>query len=190
MKNALILHDTGASTKDNWYTWLQKELEEDGYTVWVPELPDSDIPVTDKYNNLLLNSNFNFTKDTIIVGHSSGGIAALQLLQALSPETVVKTVYLVSIFRDNLKKKNDSGTLIFQKILEPDLQFPTLRKKAQKFVIIHSTDDPFGPAEHAGYFAVKLDGELIITHGQKHFSVDSAGERYKEFPLLMELIKR
>ena len=40
MKQALILHGTDATPVNNWFTWLNEQLEQDGYKVWLPQLPD------------------------------------------------------------------------------------------------------------------------------------------------------
>jgi predicted alpha/beta hydrolase family esterase len=189
MKNALILHGTGNSPTDNWFPWLKVSLEKKGYFVWVPELPDNQFPDTQKYNEVLLNGTFKYNDETLIIGHSSGAVAALQLLNALPSSIQVNTVYLVAAFKDNLQWRSPEGKLYVEKILEPELNFPVIRKKAQKFILIHSTDDPFVPVEHSSFLAVKLQGEVTITHGEKHFSISTKGGKYKEFPLLAEIMK-
>ena len=54
MKQALILHGTDATPASNWFTWLKKQLEQDDYTVWLPQPPNSDKPNTKTYNQFLL----------------------------------------------------------------------------------------------------------------------------------------
>jgi len=58
MKNALILHGTDFSKDqnqrlNNWFPWLQKKLEELGYDVWLPELPEAWHPDLKRYWNFL-----------------------------------------------------------------------------------------------------------------------------------------
>lgn len=183
MKNALILHGTEGHSKENWFDWLKTELENNGYKVWVPDLPGADKPNIQRYNKFLFeNKDWSFNKDTIIIGHSSGAVAILGLLQALPEKITVDTCYLVGAFKDNLNW--DALNDLF---LEP-FDFELIKKKAKKFVFIHSDNDPYCPLEHAQYLSSKLDGELIVLPGQFHFSIGSAGEKYKEFPLLLDLI--
>ena len=44
MKNALILHGTGADSNSNWFQWMKQKLQEKEYKVWVPDLPKATDP--------------------------------------------------------------------------------------------------------------------------------------------------
>lgn len=183
MKNALILHGTNGSSKDNWFPWLKSELEKIGWKVWVPDLPRADKPNISRYNEFLLgNSNYEFDGESVLVGHSSGAVAILGLLQNLPTDTKVDTCYLVGSFKDNLNREDLSDLFI-----EP-FDFELIKTKANHFVFIHSDDDPYCPLEHAKYLSEKLGGELIVKKGQKHFSVGTFGAEYRRFSLLLEII--
>lgn len=183
MKNALILHGTGGHSKENWFDWLKTELEKNGYKAWVPDLPGAKKPNIDKYNEFIFaNKEWEFNKDSILVGHSSGAVAILGLLQALPEGAKVDTCYLIGAFRNDLKW--DALTDLF---LTP-FDFDKIKSKAKKFVFIHSDNDPYCPLEHAEYLSKELNGELIVKPGQKHFSVGTMSEGYKQFPDLLNLI--
>jgi two-component system response regulator HydG len=93
MKQALILHGTDATPASNWFAWLKVQLEQDGYAVWLPQLPNSDKPNAKTYNQFLLaNQDFEFNNETIIIGHSSGAVEVLSLLQHLPEDKKVKAV--------------------------------------------------------------------------------------------------
>lgn len=186
MKNALILHGNLGHSKENWFQWLKKELEKIGYTVWVPDLPGADIPNIRRYNDFIFaHKEFEFNGETIIVGHSSGAVAILGLLEALPLKASVHSVYLVGSFSEDLKIEGIHHGELF---LKP-FNFSKIRSKAKDFVFIHSNDDPYCPLEQAEYLTEQTDGELYIFPGQKHFSISTAGTRYKEFPKLMDIIK-
>lgn len=183
MKNALILHGTEGHSKENWFSWLGDELEKKGWEVWVPDLPQADKPNISRYNKFIFsNPDWKLNSESTLIGHSSGAVAILGLLEALPHNTQVDTCYLVGAFKNNLDW--DALDDLFIKPFD----FELIKKKAKRFVFIHSDDDPYCPLEHAQYLSEKLGGELIIKKGQKHFSVGSYGEKYREFPFLFETI--
>lgn len=184
MKNALILHGTGNNPHGNWFPWLKDELEKKGYLVWVPNLPNSAKPNTKNYNDFILgNTRWSFNEKSILIGHSSGAVAMLGLLQELPEGTTVDTCIFVSAFKDNL------GSEEFNGLFEKPFDFERIKTKAKKFIFIHSDNDPYCPLEHAKFLAKKLGGELIIKKGQGHFNLEH-GPEYKEFPFLLELVTK
>lgn len=183
MKNVLILHGTDGYPTQNWFEWLKTELEKENYKIWVPQLPDCNKPNISKYNDFIFtNRNWSFNKESILVGHSSGAVAILGLLECLPEDTVIDSCYLVGSFKDNL-----NWDALDELFLKP-FDFEKIRSKASKFIFIHSDDDPYCPLEHAKYLNGKVNGILILLRGQKHFSIGTAGEEYSKFPFLLDLI--
>ena len=184
MKRVLIMHGTAGNSQENWFPWLKVELEKKGYIVWVPNLPGSEHPSIHTYNKFILgHKQFNFNADTIIVGHSSGAVATLGLLQELPENTKINKVYLVGAFNGDL------GWSELKNFYEKPFDFELIKTKANQFIFIHSDNDPYCPLEHAQFLAQQTDGELIVIPGQKHFSVSTMGEKYTEFPELLSKIK-
>jgi uncharacterized protein len=193
MKNALILHGTGGKPDSNWFRWLSEELSKRGYQVWVPQLPSSDYPNTAKYISFFSDPKNipphwgRIGSNTIIIGHSSGAVAAMGILQHFAESstetasTPIHALYLVGAFIDNLGWKDEAGKYILQGVLEPELDFKKIRGSTQKTTIFHSMDDPYCPHQHAAYLAVHLHSELIMMHGRGHFMEPS-------FPELLEHI--
>ncbi|MEA2056458.1 MAG: alpha/beta hydrolase [Patescibacteria group bacterium] len=183
MKNALILHGTDGHSKENWFDWLRIELEKKGYKVWVPDLPKASHPNIKRYNKFLLEENdWEFNEESIIIGHSSGAVSILGLLQALPDNVKVKACYLVGAFKDN------SDWDVLDGLFEEPFDFKRIKQKTKAFHFIHSDNDPYCPLDHAKYLCEQVSGELIVLPGQKHFSVDSYGDTYKQFQYLLSLI--
>ncbi|SRR5258706_296753 len=185
MKNALILHGTGDNSSSNWFPWLKRLLEEKGWKVWLPDLPQSDKPNIQRYNEFIFdNKKWKFNKDSYLIGHSSGAVAILGLLQHLPKETVVDTCILVSAFKDDL------GWEALNELFLKPLNFEKIKKHAKRFIFIHSDNDPYVPVEHAQYLSQQLNGKLLILSGQLHFSIDSGGPQYSEFPFLQDILPK
>lgn len=183
MKQALILHGTDGNSLENWFPWLEFELKSRGYKVWVPDLPKASKPNIQRYNKFIFdNKDWKFDEETVIVGHSSGAVAILGLLQALPEDTIVKACYLIGSFKNDLEW--DALKDLF---IEP-FDFKKIKSKSRTWYFIHSNNDPYCPLEHAKYLHEKIGGDLIILSGQKHFSVGSFGESYRQFPYLLHHI--
>lgn len=183
MKNALILHGTGNNSRGNWFPWLKMELEKQGYEVWSPDLPGADKPNIKRYNDFILGNNrWVFNEKSVLIGHSSGAVAVLGLLQHLPKDTVVDTCVLVSSFKDNLGSKDFDG------LFEEPFDFEEIKKHAKRFIFIHSDNDPYCPLDHAKYLSKKLGGKLIIKKGQGHFNLEK-GKEYRQFPFILKLLE-
>lgn len=183
MRRILILHGTNGNSNENWFPWLKRELENRGSEVWVPDLPHSEKPNIARYNEFIFqNKNWKFDENTSIIGHSSGAVAILGLLQHLPKDTKVNLCVLVGSF------KNDLGWESLNELFLENFDFNVIKKKAQKFIFIHSDNDPFCPLEHAQYLSEKLDGTLIVKPGQGHFSTGKNPE-YTKFQFLLKLLE-
>jgi predicted alpha/beta hydrolase family esterase len=110
MKSALILHGTDATPQSNWFPWLKQGLQDDGYLVWVVDLPGAKKPNMELGTKVLLSTKYdlgncpqwwNYHENTLIVGHSSGAVAILGLLQDLPASVTVGTCFLVAAFKDD-----------------------------------------------------------------------------------------
>ncbi|MBW7955512.1 alpha/beta hydrolase [Patescibacteria group bacterium] len=182
MKKALILHGTDGNSQSNWIGWLGQELTKHDYQVWVPDLPHAEKPNLTTYNQFLLGRKDWSFENNIMVGHSSGAVAILGLLQALPEGVQAETCYLVGSFKDDL------GWEKLRELFVTPLNFELIKTKAKHFVFLHSDNDPHCPLTGAQYLHQQLGGELILLPDQFHFSVGTAGEKYRQFPYLLDLI--
>jgi predicted alpha/beta hydrolase family esterase len=191
MKTALILHGTNATSQSHWFPWLKSELEGEGYSVWLPDLPNTHKPNIELNTKVLLSTKYDsrncpmgwdYHDDTLIVGHSSGAVVILGLLQAMPANVQVGTCIFVGAF------KNDLGWDSLKELFITPFDFETIKTKAKKFIFVHSDTDPYCPLEHAEYLSGKLGGELIVLPGQGHFNIES-NPKYVKFPKLLEIIK-
>ncbi len=182
MSKFLILHGTGASPKSNWFMWLKGVLIGHGHEVWLPQLPNSEKPNVATYNKFLLsNKDFLIDEDTTLIGHSSGAVEILSLLQHLPEGTTTKAAVLVGAFKDDLGQSSLANLFV-----EP-FDFEKIKQSCSSLTFIHSDDDPYCPLDHAKYLAEQTDSDLILFEGQGHFNTEQ-GPEYKKFPELLEFI--
>lgn len=184
MKEALILHGTEGSSQGNWFPWLKEKLTELGWKVWVPDLPQADYPNIKRYNAAIFsNTDWKFSADSIIIGHSSGSVAALGVLQNLPSDVTIDTCVLIGSFKDTLGWEKLDG------LFEEPFDFEKIKSRCKRFIFLHSDNDPYCPLSHAEYLAEKLNGELIVLPGEGHFNTESSS-KYTEFPYLLELLTK
>lgn len=182
MKNAIILHGTDATSQDNWFPWLKSSLEENGWQVWAPDLPGANRPNIKKYNEFITSQeSFRPDSETVMIGHSSGAVAVLGLLQSLPDEIIVERAILVGAF------SNDLGWNKLSELFDPQLDYKKIKKQVKEIIFIHSDNDPYIPLEQPEKMADALGAELIVLKGQKHFSA-SMDPKYTKFPYLLEVI--
>ena len=166
MRNALILHGTNGDHNDNWLPWLERELKGRGYRVWNPDLPGANKPNIQRYNEFIF-PKWQFDWDSIIIGHSSGAVAILGILQNLSKNIVINKALLVAGFTDNLQW--DALDDLF---LVP-FDWKRIKKKAKDIILFHSDNDPFIPIEQSDLFRDKLKAETYIEPNMFHYNEEA-----------------
>jgi len=95
MKTAFIFHGTEGYPEENWFPWLKEKLEGKGIKTFVPQFPSPPVvpaKITEWFDVLKDYEQY-LTEDTILVGHSLGGIFTLRILEKLNHP--VKAVCLV-----------------------------------------------------------------------------------------------
>lgn len=182
------MHGTGGSPESNWISWVKAELKECGYEVWVPLLPNNSTPQRRLYNDFLLESDWNLV-DNLVIGHSSGAVGILNLLEdERCPH--IKTAVLVSAWADTSRANlaHDGLTRERFKDLFPSggFKFNIIKQKADHFLFIHGTDDPYCPLDQAEWLTEKIDGKIIIVPAGGHLNKTSG---FTKLPQLTQALK-
>lgn len=68
----VLVHGWGGSTQTDWFPWAKKVLEDKGYEVVLPEMPNPDYPKIDSWTNKLKEVIGKVKSDDIFIGHSIG----------------------------------------------------------------------------------------------------------------------
>jgi hypothetical protein len=180
----VILHGTNADHTSNWFPWLKAELEKQGHEVWVPDLPHAERPNMKRYQEFLLGQDWDFNNN-VVLGHSSGSVAILGLLQVLPKDIKINVAILVGAFTERLAE--DPSWEMLRELFDKPFDYEAIKKKCEQFIFIHSEDDPYCPLEQAEFLADKLHGSLKIFHGMGHFSAGLDG-RFTQFPELLKIL--
>lgn len=179
MKNAIILHGTGDTPDLFWFPYIKEKLEEKGFEVWLPQLPNAQKPNLKDWLLFIL-ENGKFTEETVMIGHSAGSQIILSVLEKI--DTKIKQAILVSGYAKALRKDEGSENSI------DDFDWVAIKGKAEEFIFINSDNDLWQCDDKQGRIMFdKLGGTLIIRH-EGHMGSTTHNQPYKEFSLLAKLI--
>ncbi len=177
----LILHGIGGHAGRHWMQWLHDQLTNRGFEVLMPELPRSDKPDNAKWRQTISKLINSVDADKlIIVGHSMGVPAALEIIQEI-PEPVAGLVSVAGFYRDYGAELN---TAFMRKCL---IDIKKARTKISKAFVIYGDNDPYVPQGVLQELADGLGVEAIKIHRGGHLNTDAG---YTEFPLLIQLISQ
>ena len=176
MTKVIILHGTGCSPDLYWYPYIKENLENKGYDVWAPDLPNSDEANLNDWLPFVL-ENGNIDENTILIGHSAGSPLILSILENI--DFKIKQAILVSGFLN-----------LDSKIIQTSYNWDKIKSNIDDIIFINSDNDPWGCDDKQGRKMFdKLGGTLIIRHGEGHMGSSSFNQPYTEFPFLLRLIK-
>lgn len=188
MKNALILHGAGNDSSGNWFPWLKRELEKKGYRVWVPDLPNANRPIQkDWLETIFSNKEWVFDNDSVIIGHSAGATLILRILEQLPHDIRIDKAILVAGFLD--KGLIEDLWQYKEDLTEEGFDWKKIKSTASEFALFYSDNDPYDCGiRHGRQIQERVGGKLIFKKGEGHFNLE-AGERYRQFPELLEYLK-
>ncbi|MBI2151440.1 serine hydrolase family protein [Candidatus Woesearchaeota archaeon] len=177
-----IFHGAYGNPQENWFPWLKKELEKCGCEVYVPQFPTPENQCLESWKTVFENYKDKVTENSILIGHSIGATFLLHILE--NREETVKAAFLVAGFISPLKNAQfDELNTSFLK----EMDWLKIQKNCKRTYVFHSDNDPYVPLKFGKELSEKLGIGVTIVKKAGHFN-ENIG--YKEFPLLLDLIKR
>jgi uncharacterized protein len=182
MKRAVIIHCWGGNSNYAWYPWARTELENRGYQVFVPDMPNTEEPKLTEWLPTLQNIIGQPDEDLVLIGHSLGTVTIMRYLESLPVGLRVGKVIFIAGFTDQL------GFRELENFFDARLDFHKISSKANDgFVVIQSDDDPFISEQYGERLKEELGAKLVIKHAAGHMSgpVDDEAS-CSELPELIE----
>lgn len=182
-KRVIIIHQWMAGANGDWRPWLKGELQKRGYEVAVPEMPDIDTPVIEKWVNRIAEIVGKPDANTYFVGHSIGCQAILRYLETIDTQ-VGGAVFVAGWFNlENLEDKETED--IAKPWIETPISLEKVKKVLPKSTLIISDNDPFGCFEENRSKFAELGSKIVTIHNAGHISAE---EGYSELPEIINNI--
>lgn len=170
----VLIHGYHSSPAENFHPWLARELKNRGFEVIAPKLPLEGEVDALVCIEALVKAVGRLDEQTIILGHSLGGVLALRYLEAAEAASIPRACILVGAPWQTKSEKTRGLFLT-------EFDFDVVTWKAREFAIVHDKEDKLLPFDHAEKYARMLQAQLIETVGNDHF-MD------KEYPILLETV--
>ena len=168
MQRVFIVHRWSGGPNDDWRPWLKKKLEERGYEVFVPEMPDTEVPVIEKWLSHLRDVVGTPDANTYFIGHSIGCQTILRYLQTINTK-VGGAVFVAGWFNlENLEDDEVKG--VARPWIETPVDFEKIRSVLPTSVLLISKDDPYGAfQENIDKFSEFVTHSCVFDHAG-HFT--------------------
>jgi predicted alpha/beta hydrolase family esterase len=177
----VLMHGKNTSPTEKWYPWFVNELEKRGVKAVAPALPNAPEPVMSEWLAEL--DKVAPDGDTILVGHSRGGVAVLRWLENQPEDFKVKKVTLVATNSGRLADVTIPSESNYGFYTDAGYDFNKIRAHCDEFVVLHSTDDKWVPFAAGEMNAEGLKAKFLKFDDRGHF-----GRGVNEIPELMSEI--
>ncbi len=176
----LFIHGNGGCTASHhWYRSAARELSALGFDVVLETFPDNIIAHQDIWLNFM-EKQLNGDSEVILVGHSSGALAAMRYAETHS---LVGSI-LVSACHTDLGDPTEKASGFY----DAPWQWEAIKANQQWIIQFHSEDDPLIPVEEARFVRDQLTPKYYELKNRGHFMGSDSGG--KDFPELVEVIKQ
>ncbi len=184
-KRIFIIHGWDEHPDEGWFPWLKEKLEDKGFEVQVPEMPETEEPRIETWVPYLAQLVGKPDENTFFVGHSIGCQAILRYLEYLPEGEKIGGAVFVAGWFSLASLGTDEETETARPWLETPIDFQKINQRIKKLIVIFSDNDPFVPAENRKIFEQKLNAKVIIEHKKGHFS---GADKIIELPAALEAV--
>lgn len=186
MKRAFIVHGWSGKPDEHWLPWLEEQLEQRGFEVHVPAMPNPDEPVIDEWVSHLARLAGPPDEQTYFIGHSLGCQTIMRYLESQSDRRAAGCVFVAGWLKlANLESKKVERTA--KPWLTTPINFTAVRAAAGSIAVLLSDNDDYGAvAENEKIFRQKLNADVAIMHNGGHFT---AADGVTELPAALAALE-
>lgn len=184
-KRVFIIHGWDSYPEEGCFPWLKKELENKGFAVFAPAMPEPLNPKINTWVSFLKEQIGTPDEDTYLVGHSMGAQTILRYLESLSIESKIGgAIFLAGwVHLTNEAYEDEEDKEIASPWLETPIDYNRILIHIKKITAIFSDNDPVVPISDSGIFKEKLGAKIIIEHNKGHFTGE---DNIEELPVALE----
>jgi len=162
---------------DKWFPYLKKEFEKMGLDVVSQNFPDPILARKEYWLPFL--EKLGADENTILIGHSSGAVAAMRFAET---HKLLGSV-LVSTCHTDLGMESEKISGYY----DNPWDWQAIKNNQSWIIQFHSTDDSLIPVEEARFVNKKLNTDYHEFTDQQHFGYPNPK---LEFPEIVETIKQ
>ncbi len=139
----IMIHGNGSSTPDDhWFPWVKAHLEAMNFDVSACQFPDTQLARAAYWLPFLKNE-LQVDQNTILIGLSSGAIAAMRYAES---NKLLGTILVAGYHTDlSMKRERLSG------YFDEPWQWDTIKNNQEWVIQFASADDPWIPIEEARF---------------------------------------
>ena len=177
IKAILIPGNGGGTPQDNWFPYLERELPKIGVMVINKQFPDSVLAREEFWLPFI--KKIGADENTILIGHSSGAIAALRFAE----KNKIFGSVLVGAYYTDLGNENEKKSGYFNSPWD----WKSIKNNQSWIIQFASIDDPLIPIEEPRLLHKNLHTDYYEYQNQKHFGYELTFKL--EFPEIIEFLK-
>lgn len=164
MKTAYIFHDSFCDPYSEWYPWMKTTLEGMGYLVVVPRFPSPAGQSYESWKVVVKNYLDSFDDETIFIGHGTGGLFAMRLIEASAKK--IRGLFLIASYGEAIG--NIGLDRINKTFFEPAFEWKKIVSHATIIRVFAGQGDPFVSKETSDRLAEFLETTTEIIPDGGH----------------------
>jgi len=190
MKRVFLIHGWGGSPEEPMHVWIKKNLEEKGFEVHVPKMPNAEKPEIKSWIKKIKEIVRQLNKEDIFIGHSIGCQAVLRYIEKIDKNSKVRKIILIApwmyLDKQTIEEEGEGSIKIAKPWMETPIDFSKIKTHCNEFIAIFSYNDPYVPLSNIDIFRKNLNSEILILKKRGHFDFS---HNIDKLPELLKFIK-